>query len=106
MAELLVVQIRGAGLQHTPIICTLSSVFCHPVQECTIVPNLYLVPFDRILEKDGKMDREESTELNPPKDTLSTNNTDGWIEEGGSISEEVKIIEQRLLTPTAETKMI
>lgn len=46
------------------------------------------------------MDREESTELNPPTDTLSTNNTDGWIEEGGSIGEEVKIIEQRLLTPT------
>lgn len=51
----------------------------------------------RIRANDGRITLGE---LNPPTDTLSTNSTDGWIDEGGSISEEIKIIEQRLLTPT------
>lgn len=50
----------------------------------------------RILAKGGRITLGE---LNPPTDTLATTDTDGWIEEGGSIGEEVKIIEQRLLTP-------
>lgn len=40
----------------------------------------------------------DCAELNPPKDTLATTDTDGWIEEGGSISEEIKIILQKALT--------